>query len=809
MSHNRQSASRTQAAALRRAACLMLCLALSGPAGAQTILDGYFVESGGLLVIEAESIGTFPDAWRNASNHTAPNLNLSAGAASGNDFLTWQGSQSFGTPGNSTLIYPIEITTPGTYRFNWRNQVGNGTNTTEHNDTWLRITSDAFYGEQNGGSIVCPKGFNPAQNDCTGSAPEGGGGNGWFKVYSSGANSWRWQARTSDNDAHNIFVRFDSPGLYEIQLSARSSFHIVDRMVLFSDAFTGDPESLNLPQSTFIPGSEGPGDKLTVDASGQWFELEQSGTPVFMAGMGGPEGFLFETDARKQEIVDDLVAQDVNALYFHSLRSFQGDGYSFEDPYVINEDVTSAVDTAVLDNWRGFLDQLDDAGIISWFHILDDTARPWGCSVPLSNDAKRYISTIVNRFKDLDHLVWVAGEEFLMGSCSAAQDRALMRAIAAEIRLHDPVHPIGVHHNNGQSMQFDEPDEPVINVFAQQICGSSADRSPEGIHAAAERGDFVYVMAECHPWHLQLLGAENRRMIRLSNWATAMAGGYVLLYNAYECQERGQLCSRNSAGNNVAANDPHDPTTGMLADLRRLREFMEASRFSELLPDDGRATAATDWVLSNDQEGIWIAYSNDEPATMGISGLGSDAQLRLRWYNPTNGAEVIQQRSASASPFQVPAAMGEDVALFIERLSGDPPPPPPPSSLTLSLVNATTNTVSQPLLDNSVFSSAELGFNSWSAVVSTAPAGTNSVLFTLSGARNHGQTENNAPYALFGDNNGNFAGEPLDLGVYVLRVRAFDGASGNGALLGELNIDFEVSADGSSRMILRDGFEAP
>jgi hypothetical protein len=802
---------------------LGMLLALPAAATAQTVLNGYFVEAGGLVVMEAESIGAFPDDWKNAAIASPPNLDTSNGQPTGGDFLTWEGSQYFNNPGVSVLVYRVQINNAGTYRFRWRSQTGLGTNTTEHNDTWVRIEGDAFYGEKNNGSIVCPKGYDPAQNDCTGGIPNGGGGNGWFKVYTSGARSWNWNARTSDNDGHEIYARFDAPGVYELKLAARSSYHLIDRMVLVSDAYGGNETSTSIPESEFIPGSPPPAmpdNPLTVDASGQWFERQRTGEPVFMAGVGGPEGFLFETDARKQEIVDDLVTQEVNALYFHSIRSFEGDGHSFEDPFVVNEDVTSAVDTAVLDNWRFYLDQLDQAGIISWFHILDDTARPWGCSVPLSNDARRYIESIVLRFRDLDNLVWLAGEEYLMGSCSKAEDDALMRAIAAEIRRHDPVHPIGVHHNNGQSFQFGAPGEPVINVFAQQICGNSAVRNPDGIHDAAERGDWVYVMAECHPWHLQLLHNNDRRMLRLSNWATAMAGGYVLMYNAYECEERGKLCSLDSNANPRSPVDPHDPSNRILADLRRLREFMEASRFNELQPADQRATGATDWVLANDSEGIWIAYSNGTPATLGISSLG-DVSLRLRWYNPANGDEVIENRSATDSPFTVPDGFGAEVALFVERTGGTPPPDPDPDpdpdpepgtgDLILSLVNADTDQIMMALTDGASFGIGQLNIVNWAAAATTVPEGTASMTFSLSGASTHEQTENVAPYALFGDSNGDYAGEVLVLGEYTLVARAHSGAGGGGAVLDSLTVTFSVEDDviDPGDLLFTNGFEAP
>lgn len=412
---------------------------------------------------------------------------------------------------------------------------------------------------------------------------------------------------------------------------------------------------------------------LVVSDNGHWFEYRDSGEPFFMAGVGGPEGFLFETDARKQQIVDQLINSGANALYVHTIRSFEGDGFSFEDPYNTHEDINSGVNEATLANWRGYFDQLDANNIVTWIHILDDTARPWGCTVPLSAPAKSYIKKIVETFRDIDHLVWLAGEEFLMGSCSTAQDKALMSAIAAEIKLHDDVHPIGVHHNNGQAMQF--ADDPVVNVFAQQICGNTSVRNPDGIHASASFGDWVYVMAECHPWHKDLIESSDRADLRLSNWATAMGGGYVLMYDAYECP--GGLCTLRSDESNRPVTPGHDPTSEMLQDLTRLHQFMRNSQFNILSPMDSLATGSTQWVLANQSAEVYIAYAGNSPANLGVNGLIGTANYRLSWFDPVTGITLEETRLGSQSPFVKPQSFEDEVALAIQAESpstGNRPP---------------------------------------------------------------------------------------------------------------------------------------
>jgi len=434
---------------------------------------------------------------------------------------------------------------------------------------------------------------------------------------------------------------------------------------------------LVLSFSCLAQTADGP---LVVSQNGHWFEYRDSGKPFFMAGSGGPEGFFYETDARKQTIVDDLIRTGANAIYVHSIRSFEGDGFDYEDPFNINENINSGVDDTVLNNWLGYLSELDDNKIVTWFHIIDDTARPWGCINNISElpqTAKDYVETIVKKFRDLDHLVWLSGEEYLMGRCTKAQDDTLMSAIAAEIKKHDPVHPIGVHHNNGQAMQFG--DDPNVNVFAQQICGNSSVRNPNGIHNSASFNDaWVYVMSECHPWHRDLIerrnttAEESRELLRLSNWATALAGGYVLMYDAYECPNK--QCTRNSQGEVILQPDAQgdvrvtnqDPSENMLRDMTRLHQFMTASDFHLLTPNDSLAAGNTLWVMANAGSETYIAYSNNAPGTMGVQGLFPDGIYNLRWFNPQTGAQLNQQLRGDQSPFSVPAQFGKEVALSIK-----------------------------------------------------------------------------------------------------------------------------------------------
>ena len=147
----------------------------------------------------------------------------------GASYITWEGGDKFSNPGVGTINAKIKITKTGTYRFQWRNAVGEGTNTTEFNDSWLKFPDASdFYGQKGNdvNSRVYPKGSGKTP------LPEGAGSNGWFKIYTGGTTNWNWNSNTSDNDAHQVYVVFNTPGTYTMQISGRSDKHAIDRISL-------------------------------------------------------------------------------------------------------------------------------------------------------------------------------------------------------------------------------------------------------------------------------------------------------------------------------------------------------------------------------------------------------------------------------------------------------------------------------------------------------------------------------------------------------------------------------------------------
>ncbi len=192
-----------------------------------------FEEANGLVTIEAESLNLGGTDWE---------VKTTASGYTGSGYIEWTGANYFAAPGNGLIETSVTINTPGIYKVKWHNRVGFGVNSTEHNDTWLRFPdADDFFG-QKGASIIYPYGSGQTPN------PNGAGADGWFKVFLSGSLEWVWNSSTSDNDGHDIFVKFDNPGTYTLQLSGRSQYHQIDRITLFLPS-ASDPFNLGNPQT--------------------------------------------------------------------------------------------------------------------------------------------------------------------------------------------------------------------------------------------------------------------------------------------------------------------------------------------------------------------------------------------------------------------------------------------------------------------------------------------------------------------------------------------------------------------------------
>ena len=126
--------------------------------------------------------------------------------------------------------------------------------------------------------------------------------------------------------------------------------------------------------------------------------------------------------------------------------------------------------------------------------------------------------------------------------------------------------------------------------------------------------------------------------------------------------------------------------------------------------------------------------------------------------------------------------------LILEIDGGGGSLPTGPSIMEFRLINASSDQDLGALTDNSVVDvNAPLSIQAL-----TSPAQVGSVIFQLSGPVSRNQTENISPYALFGDNNGDFNGVNLTPGDYTLTATAYSSSKGTGDAGTALSINFTV-----------------
>lgn len=100
------------------------------------------------------------------------------------------------------------------------------------------------------------------------------------------------------------------------------------------------------------------------------------------------------------------------------------------------------------------------------------------------------------------------------------------------------------------------------------------------------------------------------------------------------------------------------------------------------------------------------------------------------------------------------------------------------------------NSSSDALIDSSLTNGETVSGDFTIVATPNQPVG--SAVFSINGEKT--QTENVAPYALFGDANGDFAGGSLTPGVHTVEVEYFTGRNGKGASLGTESVSFTVAS---------------
>ncbi|RDC62761.1 T9SS type A sorting domain-containing protein [Adhaeribacter pallidiroseus] len=112
--------------------------------------------------------------------------------------------------------------------------------------------------------------------------------------------------------------------------------------------------------------------------------------------------------------------------------------------------------------------------------------------------------------------------------------------------------------------------------------------------------------------------------------------------------------------------------------------------------------------------------------------------------------------------------------------------------VSYSLMNADSDTEIQTIENGTIINLTNLPTKNLNIRANTNPGKVGSLVYAVSGVYTINKSETAAPYALFGDQNGDFAGVSLGLGSYTLKATPYTLAGGTGTMGTALTINFKV-----------------
>jgi N-acetylneuraminic acid mutarotase len=112
---------------------------------------------------------------------------------------------------------------------------------------------------------------------------------------------------------------------------------------------------------------------------------------------------------------------------------------------------------------------------------------------------------------------------------------------------------------------------------------------------------------------------------------------------------------------------------------------------------------------------------------------------------------------------------------------------------SFTLINASTDTDIKTLNNNDVLNLATLPTRNLTIRANTSPATVGSVVFNLSGSQTKNQTESSLPYALFGDDKGDYNGWTPPVGSFTLKGTPYSASGGAGIAGRALTVSFSVT----------------
>lgn len=751
-----------------------------------------FEEQNGIAILELDSKTS--GSWKKESTS----------GSSGGSALTYRGSNYFNSPGNSTINYQVRINSSGTYRFIWRNKISviaSHNASTEHNDSWLKINASNFYG-QSGSSRIYPggSGKNPT--------PEGASSGGWFKVYTNTID-WSYSTKTSDNDAHAVYATFNSAGVYTIQVSARSNGHTIDRMVLYKEGSysAAQAESLSRSETTCSGGTttptptpttnEAPTVSITSPSNGQ--NISEGSSVTVQLSSNDADGNISD-----HEIYVNNVLVDTDGVNYspYTISNIQSGSYTIRAVVTDSngESDSSTVNITVDDDDTDTTPDPDptpdptpptsnSAPSVSFTNLTNGQSFTAGSNVSVNLNSSDSDGSVVS------HQIFV--NDALVDTDGTSYTSHVIEGITAGSYSIKAT----VTDNSGETTSNtvsitvsddddDDDDEPVTNPtppssdegpsvsFTNLTNGQSFTAGSDvsvNLNATDSDGSVIKYEIFVNGSLVDTDGSNYTPYILSS----ASAGNYEISATVTDDDN-----NTNTANVNIVVGSggttPTPPTNGNQAPTVQITSLSEGQTISI-----GQEVFVS--VTANDNDGTVTKYQ------VYVNGDLVDTDGAVYTSHP------FQESTSGNYQIEVvvtdnDGATGSDV-VNVSVGSGSTPTTPttpnPTPSLTLNLIDATSNANIGTLSNGLVLSSSNTQKVN---VRANVPSESKSVLLVLSGAQSETRYENIAPYALFGDVDGDYNAANLSNGAYTLKVSAYSGTNGSGSLVATETISFSVGS---------------
>ncbi|WP_071341811.1 Ig-like domain-containing protein [Maribacter sp. 1_2014MBL_MicDiv] len=733
-----------------------------------------FEEQNGIAILELDS--KISGSWRKESTS----------GASGGSALTYRGSNYFNSPGNSTITYKVKINSSGTYRFIWRNKISviaSHNASTEHNDSWLKINASNFYG-QKGSSRIYPGGSGKTPT------PEGASSGGWFKVYTNTID-WSYSTKTSDNDAHAVYATFNNAGVYNIQVSARSNGHTIDRMVLYKESSYSAAQAESLSRSvtscdggtttpTPSPTNEAPTVNITSPSNGQ--TITSGSSVTVQLSSSDPDGNI---SSHELFVNNSLVDTDGVNYSPYTISNIQPGSYviTAEVTDSNGESDTSTVDITVSGSGTTDPDPEPTPPASNTAPVVSITNLNDGQNVTAGSTVSVAVSSSDSDGSVVQHQIFV--NNVLVDTDGANYTPHIIENIASG----NYTITAKVTDNSGETTS------DTVVITANGDDGPNTDPTPptSGSDPAVTITNLT---------NGQSFASGSNVSVNLS---ASDSDGTIVKYQIFVNDELVDTDGTNytphvitniSNGNyeiKATVTDDDNNTNSAVVNI--------VVGSTTTPPTSGNAAPTVQIITLNEGEVVSIG----EEVLVGVTANDSDGDV-VKYQVYVNGDLVDTDGATYTShPFQESVSGSYNIEVVVTDNDGatgsdsvnisvgssSTPTPPTTTSLTLNLIDAISNVNIGTLTNGSNLSSSSTqNIN----IRANVPSEAKSVLFELSGAQTETRYENVAPYALFGDIDGDYLAANLSNGSYILKVSAYSDTNGSGVLVATESISFSVGS---------------